>query len=63
VTASAAVEAAKYGLEYRPRADGATFDLVRKERLLVLEVNPAALGHPILGEIAGLLNLEPGRPH
>jgi hypothetical protein len=61
VTAAATVEAAKDGLEYRPRADGTTWSLVRKERRLVLEVNPSALGHPILAEIAGLLNLQPGQ--
>jgi hypothetical protein len=62
VVASVAVEAAKNGLEYRPRADGTSWSLVRKERRLVLEVNPLALGHPILEEMAGLLNLEPGQP-
>ena len=62
VTAAATVEAAKNGLEYRPRADGTTWALVRKERRLVLEVNPAALDHPILEEIASMLNLQPGRP-
>src|SRR5262249_27803101 len=62
VGASTAVEAAKNGMEYRPRGDGTSWSLVRKERRLVMEVNPLALGHPILEEIAGLLNLEPGRP-
>jgi hypothetical protein len=62
VTSAAVVDAAKNGFEYRPRADGKTWDLVRKERRLALEVNPAALGHPILDEIAGLLNLQPGLP-
>jgi hypothetical protein len=62
VTPAVTVEAAKNGLEYRPRADGTTWALVRKERRLVLEVNPASLDHPILEEIAGLLNLQPGRP-
>src|SRR5262249_52494063 len=62
VTPAATIEAAKNGLEYRPRADGTTWALVRKERRLVLEVNPAAVDHPILEEIADLLNLQPGRP-
>jgi hypothetical protein len=61
VTAAALVDAAKNGLEYRPRTDGTTWDLVRRERRLVLEVNPAAIDHPILAEIAALLNLVPGR--
>jgi hypothetical protein len=61
VTASAIIEAAKNGMEYRPRADGTTWALVRKERRLVMEINPAALDHPILEEIEGLLNLQPGR--
>ena len=40
------VEAAKNGLEYRPREDGSAWSLVRKERRLVLDVEPQALGHP-----------------
>jgi hypothetical protein len=62
VTAAAIIEATKNGLEYRPHADGETWNVVRKERRLVLEVNPAALDHPILEEIASILNLQPGRP-
>jgi hypothetical protein len=61
VTAAAAVEAAKNGLQYRPRPDGKRWVLVRKERLLVLEVNPGAEGSPELAELAALLNLTPGR--
>jgi hypothetical protein len=61
VTAAAVVEAARNGLEYRPRADGAYWDLVRNERHLAFEVNPPALGHPILEELADLLNLQPDR--
>src|SRR5262249_22261452 len=34
---------------------------VRKERRLVLEINPAAIGHPALEEMASLLHLQPGR--
>jgi hypothetical protein len=62
VTASAMVEAAKDGLEYRPRDGGQSWVLVRKERRLVVEVVPAAQGRPELIELAMLLNLEPGRP-
>jgi hypothetical protein len=62
VTASAAVEAAKDGLEYRPRLDGTSWALVRKARRLLLEVNPTAIGHPVLQELTMLLNLEPGLP-
>ena len=62
ITPAATIEAEKNGLEYGPRADGETWALVRKERRLVLEVNPAALDHPILEEIASILNLQPGRP-
>jgi hypothetical protein len=60
VTGSSAIEAAKDGMEYRPGADGTSWVLSRKERRLVLELNPAALGHPVLEEITGLLNLQPG---
>jgi hypothetical protein len=61
VTASAMVEAARSGLEYRPRGDGTSWSLVRKERRLVVDVVPAAQGRPELNELAMLLNLEPGR--
>jgi hypothetical protein len=61
VTSASAVDAAKNGLEYRPRGDGTYWSLVRREPHLVLVVNPAALGHPILDEIADLLNLQPRR--
>jgi hypothetical protein len=60
VTGSSTVEAAKDGMEYRLGADSTSWVLVRKERRLVLELNPAALGHPVLEEIIGLLNLQPG---
>jgi hypothetical protein len=62
MNASAMVEAAKGGLEYRPREDGMTWSLVRKERRLVVEVVPEAQGHPALDELAMLLNLRPGLP-
>ncbi len=59
VTASAMVEAAKSGLEYRPSGDGGYWSLVRKERRLIVDVTPAATGHPVLRELSALLNLEP----
>ena len=63
ITGPSAVEAAKSGLEYRPRGDdGTSRGLARKERRLVLEVNPATSGHPILAELVDLLNLQPGLP-
>jgi hypothetical protein len=61
VTASAAVEAAKNGLEYRRHPDGKSWVLVRRERRLTLEVTPGAEGSPELTELVGLLNLVPGR--
>jgi hypothetical protein len=61
VTASAMVEAAKNGMEYRPRGEGSTWGLARKEKRLVLEVVPEAAGRPELNELAMLLNLQPGR--
>jgi hypothetical protein len=61
VTASAAVDAAKSGLEYRPRGDGMSWALVRKERRLVVDLNAAALGDPDVDELVGLLNLQSGR--
>lgn len=62
VTAAAAVEAAKNGLEYRPADNGDHWQLVRKEHRLALQINPGALGHPILDELAGLLNLQTHQP-
>jgi hypothetical protein len=61
VSPAAAVEAAKAGLEYRPRDDGKTWALVRKERRLKVAVSPGAENSPELVELAGLLNLVPGR--
>lgn len=61
LAASTSVEAAKNGLEYRASGDGSTWSLVRKGHRLVMEVNPAAIDHPMLAEMAGLLNLQPGR--
>jgi hypothetical protein len=61
LTASAAVEAARSGLEYRRAPDGKSWVLTRKERRLVLEVTPGAEGSPELAEIVTLLNLVPGQ--
>jgi hypothetical protein len=62
VSAEAAVEAAKNGLEYRPKADGEYWSLVRKEHQLVFVVNPPALGHPVLDELTDLLNMHRRQP-
>ena len=43
VTAATLVDAAKAGMEYRPREDGRSWVLVRKENRLMLRVNPAAM--------------------
>jgi hypothetical protein len=59
VTATAAVDAAKDNMEYRRRADS-SWILIRKGHKLVLEVNPAAVDHPVILELHRLLNLEPG---
>jgi hypothetical protein len=62
ITAAAAVEAAKNGLEYRRGADGSSWELVRRERRLVLEVSPGAECSPELAEAEAILNLIPGQP-
>jgi hypothetical protein len=62
VNGASAVDAAKNGLEYRVRSDGASWVLYRNERKLVLIVNPAAIEHPIILELESLLNLERGLP-
>jgi hypothetical protein len=61
VTPAAAVEAAKGGLEYRPRPGGKFWGLFRRERRLVMDVSPEALGSPEVAEITRLLNLVPGQ--
>ncbi len=60
VTSAAAVDAAKSGYEYRSDDGGASVLLVRKEHRLVMEVSPAAARHPVMLELEGLLNLQPG---
>jgi hypothetical protein len=62
ITAAALVDAAKQGLEYRPRPDGTQWVLVRPERKLVVEAAPDANHAPELLELEGLLNLVPGQP-
>jgi hypothetical protein len=62
VTAAAVVEAAKNGMEYRPRGDGKTWRLVRRERRLIIEVTPGVRRSPELQEVERLLNVLPGRP-
>jgi hypothetical protein len=59
ITATAAVEAAKNGFEYRPKGDGKTWVLVRKERKLTIKVNPSAKNAPEMAGLAKLLNLKP----
>ncbi|HWE37655.1 MAG TPA: hypothetical protein VG406_13900 [Isosphaeraceae bacterium] len=61
VTASAAVAAAKDGLEFRAVGDGTRQILTRKQPILVLEINPEAVADPDILELEGLLNLRPGR--
>ncbi len=59
VTAAALVEAAKEGFEYRPREGGKTWSLVKRQRRIVLQVNPAGRRSPELAELAALLHLKP----
>ncbi|MBX9625121.1 MAG: hypothetical protein K2X82_15045 [Gemmataceae bacterium] len=61
ITAAAVVEAAKEGFEYHPRGDGATWELVKRQKRLVLQVNPAGRGSPELAELEDILNMTPGR--
>src|SRR5262245_28573712 len=63
VTARAAVEAAKNGLEYRRHSDGKSWVLIRRTRVLAAEVSPGAHASPELAELIGLLNLAPGQRH
>jgi hypothetical protein len=61
VSPTAAVDAAKDNMEYRRRADG-SWILIREGHKLVLDVNPAAVDHPVIRELEQLLNLQPGLP-
>jgi hypothetical protein len=60
VTASAAADAVREGLELRPRADGKTWALVRQGRRLILRVTPGSEQDPELLELEELLNLLTG---
>jgi hypothetical protein len=60
VTATAVLDAAKAGMEYRPSGDGKTWNLIRKENKLFLRINPPAQDRPELDEILGIMNLAPG---
>ena len=61
VTAATAVEAAKAGMEYRPNGDGPTSTLIRKQKTMMIRVNPEALDSPEMEEMTRLLNLRPGQ--
>jgi hypothetical protein len=60
-SAAAAAAAAREGLELRPRADGKTWALVRRDRRLMMEVTPGAEQDPELAELEELLNLRRGQ--
>lgn len=61
VTAATVVDAAKAGMEYRPREDGRGWVLVRKENKLMVRVNPEALDSPEMEETTRLANLKPNQ--
>jgi hypothetical protein len=59
VTAGAVVDAAKSGMEYRPREPDGAWVLVRKEPKLLTRINPRGYGAPEIEEIVAELNLRP----
>jgi hypothetical protein len=61
VSAAGAVDAAKSGLEVRLAEGGKGYSVVRKERRLVMEVNPGAEASPQITELEEILNLQMGR--
>ena len=61
VTSTVVLEAAKAGMEYRPRPGAIDWVLVKKEPHLVLWVSPSFVGSPEIDELTNLLNLEPRR--
>jgi hypothetical protein len=62
ITPSVVLEAAKAGMEYRPRQDGKGWVIVKKENKLFLRINPLAIGSPAVEELTALLNVEPSLP-
>ncbi len=61
VSVAGAVDAARNGLEVRPADDGKAYAVVRKERRLVMEVNPGVEDAPEVQELEEILNLQKGR--
>jgi hypothetical protein len=61
VSVAGAVDAARNGLEVRPTDDGKAYAVIRKERRLVIEVNPGAEDAPQVQELEDILNLQKGR--
>jgi hypothetical protein len=59
-SATAAADAVREGLELRPREDGKTWALVRRERQLFVKVTLGSEQDPELLEVEELLNLVPG---
>ncbi|CAN5499438.1 hypothetical protein BH10PLA2_BH10PLA2_04430 [soil metagenome] len=59
ITATAAVEATKNGLEYRPKKNSDAWTLVRSDRRLVLHFFPGVDRSPEIVELQALLNLRP----
>ena len=62
VTSAVVLEAAKAGMEYRPRPGESDWVVIKKEPRLVLWLSPAAIGSPEMAELTALLNLVPGQP-
>jgi hypothetical protein len=60
VTAASQIEAAKEKLEYQQRPDK-TWVLIRRDRKLILRIDPKIADSPELAELRALLNLAPDR--
>ncbi len=60
VTSAAVVEAAKNGYEYRQKPDK-TWVLTKKDRRLLLKINPEVVNDGEVVELCALLNLQPGK--
>jgi hypothetical protein len=59
MTARAAVEAVRAGLQYRPTSDGKSWALFRKTNGLAIQVTPGSESLPELAELRTLLGLRP----
>ena len=62
ITAAATVEAAKAGFEFQPAEAGRTWNLIKREQRVVIQLTEAGRDSPEMAELTSLLNLTAGEP-